>query len=295
MTPATAASDPALAHESPLDPAELGDAAALVAEAGWNQIAADWRIFLELGTVLAVRNGAGRVIATAATLPYGGAFAWISMVLVAGAYRRQGLARRLMDRCIRDLTAAGLTPVLDATPAGRTVYLGLGFQDSWGFERLTHGDAKHHASAPPPEGIRIQPIDDAIFGALRAYDAAAFGADRGGVLARLRSRVPVAELVALRGSRVCGFLLGRDGRSSTQLGPLVADDEAIAQALLARALAALDGPLYIDLADAKAGVRAWLAALGFASQRPFTRMLLGRSAGFDDPVRTFAVAGPELG
>src|SRR6185295_7866145 len=45
--------------------AELPDAEALVAEAGWNQVAADWRIFLEFGTVYAVR-AEGRVIATAA-------------------------------------------------------------------------------------------------------------------------------------------------------------------------------------------------------------------------------------
>jgi hypothetical protein len=49
-----------------LAPEELPDAEALVAEAGWNQVGVDWRIFLERGTVYAVRAD-GRVIATAAT------------------------------------------------------------------------------------------------------------------------------------------------------------------------------------------------------------------------------------
>jgi GNAT superfamily N-acetyltransferase len=289
-------SDPALAHESPLRAAELDDAAALVAEAGWNQVAADWRIFLDLGTVYAVRNSVGRVIATAATLPYGGRFAWISMVLVAGAYRRQGLASRLMARCIEDLTAARVVPVLDATPAGRTVYVALGFEDAWGFHRLAGRGTGHKGSLPPqPAGVAIQPIDDTIYEDLCRYDADIFGADRSGVLARLRGRVPPAELVALREGRVCGVLLGRDGRSATQLGPLVAEDAVIAQALLARGLAAMEGPVYIDLADAQAPVRAWLTGFGFAAQRPLTRMLYRRSETFDDASRTFAVAGPELG
>src|SRR5262245_42921447 len=236
-------SDPALAHEAPLRAAELGDAAALVAEAGWNQVAADWRIFLDLGTVYAVRNSAGRVIATAATLPYGGRFAWISMVLVAGDYRRQGLASRLMNRCIADLTGAGLVPVLDATPAGRSVYLALGFEDAWGYQRLTRRGTRGGPLAAPPEGVRIQPSDDAVYQDLCGYDATVFGADRTGVLARLRGRVPGADLVAVREGRVCGVLLGRDGRTSTQLGPLVAEDAVIAQALLARGLAAVDGPV----------------------------------------------------
>src|SRR5262245_5449985 len=214
--------DPALAREAPRGAAEFEDAAALVAEAGWNQTSADWRIFLEFGAVRAVRNSAGRVIATAATLSYGGRFGWISMVLVAGPYRRQGLARRLMNRCIADLTAAAIVPVLDATPAGRSIYLALGFEDAWGFHRLAGIGTRGNRSIPlAPAGIRIQPIGDRLFDKLCRYDAAAFGADRTGVLGRLRGRVPAADLVALRDDDVCGFLLGRDGRSATQLGPLV--------------------------------------------------------------------------
>src|SRR5690349_18510587 len=114
--------------------ADLSDAQALVAEAGWNQVAADWRVFLDLGTAYAVRDG-GRVIATAATLPYGGC-AWISMVLVAGTHRRRGLATRLLHRCIADIRAQGLVPVLDATPAGARVYAPLGFTAAWSFARL---------------------------------------------------------------------------------------------------------------------------------------------------------------
>jgi len=293
---AMAHSDPALGHEAPLRAAELGDADALVAEAGWNQVAADWRIFLDLGTVYAVRNSASRVIATAATLPYGGRFGWISMVLVAGTYRGQGLARRLLNRCIADLTASDVIPVLDATPAGRSIYLTLGFHDAWGFHRLAgKGTAGNQRFPPPPTGIRIQSIDDSIYDELCRYDAAVFGADRSGVLARLRGRLPGAELVALQDNGICGFLLGRDGQSAMQLGPLVAENTTVAQALLARGLATIEGPVYIDLADAKAPVRAWLDGLGFAAQRPLTRMLHRRSTSFDDAARTFAVAGPELG
>jgi hypothetical protein len=42
-------------------------------------------------------------------------------------------------------------------------------------------------------------------------------------------------------------------------------------------------------------LRKWLGERGFGVQRPFTRMVFGRSESFDDPSRTFAVAGPELG
>jgi GNAT superfamily N-acetyltransferase len=275
-----------------LELADLPDAQALVTEAGWNQIAADWRTFLDFGTVYAVR-AADRVIATAATLPYGGRCAWISMVLVAGSHRRQGLATRLLDRCIADISAAGLVPVLDATPAGRMVYAPLGFQDAWGFARL----ASHERTRAARAGftVALQAIDDSAWPALLAYDASVFGADRSRLLARMRGRLPPANLFAQRDGHVVGLLLGRDGRTAAHLGPLIAEDDATAIALLERALGDIRGTVYFDLADAKADVRAWAQAVGFEPQRPFTRMLLGRHESFGDVARTFAVIGPEFG
>ena len=131
-----ATSELRLAVKSALTPAEFDDVAALVREARWNQLAADWRIFIARGRVYAVQTDEGRIVATTATLPYGSRFAWISMVLVAGEFRRRGLATRLMRWAMDDLAAARLVPVLDATPDGREVYRRLGFQDSWGFQRL---------------------------------------------------------------------------------------------------------------------------------------------------------------
>ena len=247
-----------------------------------------------------MRSGpsAGRVIATAAILPFDG-FGWISMVLVAGEFRRRGLATRLMRRCIDDLVAGGRVPVLDATPDGRQVYGALGFEDTWTLPSNSPCAAgrrrRCRRPAPFPPTRLVAPIDDRIWPQLRAYDAAAFGADRGELLARLRGRLPAAELVALRGDRIAGFLLGRDGRTCAQLGPLVADDDAVALALLERALAGVPAPLYIDVADAHAKVRTWLEARGFTTQRPFTRMVYRRRTGFDDPARTYAVVGPEFG
>jgi GNAT superfamily N-acetyltransferase len=284
-----------LAQESALREAEIGQAEALVAEAGWNQVAADWRIFLDLGTALAVRNSAGRLVATAATLPHGGRFSWISMVLVTADYRRQGLARRLLNRCVSDLTARRLVPVLDATPAGRMVYTALGFEDTWGFHRLAHAAWRGGDAHGTSGDTAIRAITDADWTALCRYDAAAFGADRSGVLTALRGRVPQAELIAYRGERIAGFLLGRNGRTATQLGPLVAEDDAVAEALLLRGLAGVSGAVYIDLADAKTSLRDRLETRGFTPQRPLTRMVYRRSESFDDPARTYAVVGPEFG
>jgi GNAT superfamily N-acetyltransferase len=292
---AMATSEPRLSVKQSLTASELDDVGALVREARWNQLAADWRVFLEFGRLYTAETDEGRIVATTATLPYGGRFAWISMVLVTSDYRRRGLATKLMQWATRDLAAGDLVPVLDATPDGRAVYRRLGFEDSWGFQRLRRERRGVSAAVAPLAGITVRPLAQADWPALCAYDAAAFGAERGAMLGGLRGRLAGADLVAARGNRIAGFLLGRDGGLAAHIGPLIADDVAIARALVARALEAIEGPLFIDLADSNAELRSFLDAHGFAAVRPFTRMLYGTSTRFDDAARTFAVVGPEFG
>jgi GNAT superfamily N-acetyltransferase len=292
-------SDLSIAVKSSLSASELDDLEALVSEARWNQNAKDWRLFLQLGRIYAAHTAAGRIVATTATLPYGERFAWISMVLVAGPYRRRGLATMLMRRATEELAAAGRVPVLDATPDGHPVYRAIGYQDWWGFHRLRREQQGARQSAgdrlAAPAGVIIRPIRDDDWTALCAFDAAAFGAPRNAVLAGLRGRLPQAEVIAQSGDRIVGFSLGRDGRMIPHIGPLVAESDAIACAMVAHAIERIDAPLFIDLADAKSHVLAFLQARGFVPVRPFTRMAHGHATRFDDPERTFAVIGPEFG
>jgi hypothetical protein len=195
---------------------------------------------------------------------------------------------------INDLLARRLVPALDATPAGRTVYTGLGFQDSWTMRRLV-GPATGKPEAERTTTATVRALAAPDWPQLLAYDAEVFGADRSELLRRLARRLPEAALIADRGGRLVGFLLGRDGRVMSQLGPLAANDDGIARALLARAIAAIPTPLAIDLPDRHTALSGWLARLGFTAERPLTRMIYGTSAAFDDSARLFAVAGPELG
>ena len=297
MTP-FAAQLPSGVTARPLNDRDLAAALTLSAEAGWNQTAADWQIFLDLGSAVGVVGTDGRLIATAATLPHASRFAWISMVLVTAAQRRQGLARWLLRDCIERLTSRQLVPVLDATPAGRSVYSGLGFRDAWSMRRLV-GLVGRAAQAPPAgpaaEGVTVRPLDPADWPEIIAYDAAVFGADRRALLRRLAGRLPEAALIAERQGRLAGFLLGRDGRVMNQLGPLAAESDQVARALLARAFAAVALPLAVDVPDRHAGLGGWLLTLGFTAERPLTRMVYCTGAAFDDPTRLFAIAGPELG
>jgi len=281
-------------QEHALLSADLEGAQGLVAQAGWNQVKADWRIFLELGRAFGVKDVGGALAATAAVLPYPSGFGWISMVLVDQAHRRRGIATRLLERCIDALKNACMIPVLDATPAGREVYRPLGFREGWPIHRWRRTTSPA-VTSPLPGAPRVRAMEDRDWRAVLALDAEAFGCNRAPLLERLRERSRSFSCVAERGDRVQGFLLGRDGRVATQIGPVIAGSEETAAALAAWAAARLPSPVIVDALERHSSFAAWLASHGFQKERPYTRMALGRDTLFGEPARTIAIAGPELG
>jgi GNAT superfamily N-acetyltransferase len=279
----------------PLRSPDLEAAQALVVEAGWNQVRGDWELFLQLGSAFKVTTPAGAIAATAATLAYPGGFGWISMVLVAKAQRRQGLATALLGHCIEQLRRDALVPVLDATPAGRTVYAPLGFRDGWAITRWRRADSRPAAMPVAARSVHTRPLRQDDWPRLLELDACAFGANRASLLAGLAARSADFACVAERGGRLLGYLLGRNGRVATQVGPVVTEDAAAAAALVADALARIHGPVLMDVVDRHTGFAGLLANAGFAVERGYTRMTLSAGAPFGDERLMVAIAGPELG
>lgn len=256
----------------------LSGCAALSAAAGWNQNEADWRLMLRMGPGWGLAAADGTLAASTLVLPYG-RFAWISMVLVLPEHRRRGYATRLLRTAIADLEIRGLTPILDATPAGREVYRQEGFRDTWGFKRYVSDGERS-------PGNQVRALRESDWPWILALDGTAFGGDRALLLRSLAGRLPAAALV-VEGE---GFVLGREGRETPQIGPLVANDARTAQSLLDAARQRVSGALYLDIAD-----HAALDRGGFAVQRPFTRMVHGAAPAPGDRSKVFLVAGPELG
>lgn len=262
-----------------LSATDAADALPLSIEANWNQNEADWRFFLTAGRVFGIRDDAGRLVATAALLPYGTSNAWISMVLVTADWQRRGLATQLMNRCLDAAARNDLTIWLDATPAGSTVYGPLGFTPVSKMHRLGfHGQGGNRSS------LAAAPIEDLI-----ALDRAAMGFDRSAFLAELHNR-PNARVVARHGA----MALVRDGRKARHIGPVFADSADAAHDLVMQIAHGETGPILIDAADDARGLMQALVASGWTAQRPFQRMRLGKPEANTTPP-AFVGAGPEFG
>jgi GNAT superfamily N-acetyltransferase len=271
---------------------DLDAAQRLVEESRWNQVRADWELFLAQGTAFKVNADDGTLVATAAVLPYAPRFGWISMVLVTASHRRRGIATVLLQHCMATLRSEGLVPVLDATPAGREVYRPLGFRDGWGITRWRRATGSGNEAVVVPA---VRALADLDWPQIAALDARAFGADRLPLLRSLHARSRPFACVIEQQGRITGYLLGREGRVATQLGPIVAPDAQASQALLAHALQRVQGTVLVDVLDVHAPFAQALAQADFAIERPYTRMTLDRHEPFGDAALTVAIAGPELG
>src|SRR5262245_12180998 len=291
---AAAASD---AVEPPILPVRLGDADGvwpLSAEAGWNQVAADWRLMIGSGSAFGIQSAGGDWIASALALPLGDRIAWISMVLVTKPERRKGHGTRLLRRCIAAMDATDRAVGLDATEFGRPVYLPLGFRDLYTISRWSVPGAVEEPVAPPP-GIAIRSARAHDLERIADYDCRRSGFERRAILDNLLARAPQVALVAdhVDGS-LAGYSLGRDGHRTTHVGPIMAEEQAIGLALLSRALAGARGAAILDVPDRQQDIKQWLQSQGASAPRSFMRMLRGSAPAVEDGSRTMAIAGPEL-
>ncbi len=260
-------------------------------EAGWNQAARDWDFIFTEGEVFGLRR-AERLIACAAILPYPPRFAWICMMLVTAAERRKGHARALIRHCLDRLRSRSLIAGLDATPEGKEVYRKLGFEEIYTITRWARASGEPTAS--DERGRTTEPLEPHLLPAVAEYDKPRFGGRRGELLASLRNGAPHLAHVARRGEKIRGFVLGREGRSATQIGPAVAEDLGLARELLSSALSRIAGPCIIDMPDHHVGLRSWLEISGFEPRRSFSRMLFETAVPIDDKTAIMAITGPEF-
>ena len=263
----------------------------LSVEAGWNQNVADWRFMLGAGRGFGCRGEDGKWEASSLVLPLGDKLAWISMVLVTKARRRGGVGSRLLKRCIAEVKSLRRRrrPRCDRAgpadlPAAR---LSRSVQDLALAFRRREGLAVGHRASPLGT-IRFACSHRLRLRAERHGPASSVDASR-----RAGNRTPPGSPKSA--GRLTGYVMGREGRAASSIGPVVADSEATGLALIAKAAASVLGPFIIDVPDAHAEIRQWLEQQGAVSPRGYMRMTLGSAPGLDDPSHLFALAGPELG
>ncbi len=273
-------------------PADIQECMELSKAAGWNQLEIDWQVFMRLGpedNIVAVLGS--EIVGSVATIRYGEELSWIGMLLVHPKHRGNGVGRDLLLEAVQKL-AHEKNVKLDATTAGRQIYLQCGFEDEYPISRL---ETNSIAVAAP--GENCFPAEEKDLPEIFELDAAAFGANRQMLLKQIWFNALSFSFVYKSEGKILGYTLGRRGYRFFHVGPIIAENGEVAKELLQTVLhhTPADTPVILDVNYTDKEWLSWLNQSGFTEQRSFMRMFRGDNTNPGHPSRQYAILGPEFG
>lgn len=267
--------------------AHLEGALKLSQEMSWPYRIEDWEVALQLGHGFVLEH-AGAVIGTAAWWPYGETHASAGMIIVAKAAQGRGYGARLMDALLT--SARPRAVALNSTAEGIMLYRRRGFVPI-GVIHQHQGIPSQGREAPWSGLVRSMAASD--FEAIERLDREATGLERRRMLDRL---VQSGDgYVLLRDGMVRGYAISRLFGRGHVIGPVVAESQADARALIEAALAVL-GRVFVRIdSSASSQLGEWLEGIGLQRVSDATTMVLGTQPPATGPARLFALANQSFG
>lgn len=240
---------------------DLAAIAALREGAGWG--VHEWALRAVIGQpharcVLATDED-GALVGVGSGIAYG-QLGFVGNMIVSAPFRRRGVGSAILETVTRFLEAAGCQRLeLNATSEGRPLY------ERYGFRTIgTSATARipRDAGLAVDREVDVRDASSDDIGYVIAYDRPRFGGDRGPLLEQLLTDSHGRALIAQRGGEIAGYACLRT--DPARIGPFLADEPRVAEALLAWAFASAPNvtDLRLNLPPGNGPGAAWLRRLG---------------------------------
>ncbi|MFC5694690.1 GNAT family N-acetyltransferase [Pseudomonas sp. GCM10022186] len=238
----------------------------------------------------------GELIGGGAITSYGGEFGFMGFFIVRPEFRRRGLGNTLWhvrrDRLIARLRP-GAAIGMDGVFAMQDYYAKGGF--AFSHRNLRFRVELAEQPAPPATGEEVVPLDNFRFEEVLAYDRTCFPAMRPAFLQGWITQPDALALGCRRRGRLSGYGVVRRCLEGCKVGPLFADDAAVAEALFAQLAGfAAGGPLFLDAPENNPAAMELVQRHGMSEVFGCARMYLGPPPPVADQ-RIFGVTTFELG
>ena len=228
-----------------MNEADLELALGWAAAEGWNPGVNDAHCFYAAdpqGFLIGELDGVP--IGCVSAVCYGRSFGFLGLYIVKAEHRRQGFGLKLwraaMDR-LGDRVVG-----LDGGVAQQENYRKSGFQLA--FRNIRQRGVGGGAAPSGLTDLAAVPIEEIL-----RYDATAFPAQRAEFLKSWIAQPQAVALGAVDGGRLRGYGVLRACQEGFKIGPLFADDEEMANRLLAGLIARAPGaPVFLDTPEANA-------------------------------------------
>lgn len=231
----------------------------------------------------------GEPVTSISVIRYGEGFGFLGMYIARPDIRGRGFGLQTWQAGMERM--AGRVVALDGVVAQQDNYRRSGFHPAW--TNIRYEGAPR--PAPAPAGVRIVDARGIPFDRLAAYDRRFFGAPRDAFLAAWVSLPARSARVALRGEDIVGFAVLRDAAAASRLGPVFADDEAIASALVSALAEDRGAPsVAVDVPGVNSRAVSWAQAHKWTPSFETARMYTGEPPRIDTD-GLFGITSLELG
>jgi GNAT superfamily N-acetyltransferase len=268
---------------------EISLAVDWAAREGWNPGLADAACFASVdpeGFLIAELDGAP--VATVSCVNYSASFSFLGFYIVRKDLRGKGYGLSIWKAAIAHAGARVIG--LDGVVAQQDNYRRSGFT-------LAYANVRYGGTvvAPAAQRADVVALSDVPLAAVEADNATVFPAPRSAFLRAWIGAPGHAGCAVMRDGRLAGWGVIRPCRKGFKIGPLVADDRAVAEAVLAALVAKVGGgEIFLDVPGINREAIALARDFGLAPVFETARMYTGAIP----PLRlerVFGVTSFELG
>ncbi|MCK3777274.1 GNAT family N-acetyltransferase [Ensifer sesbaniae] len=220
-----------------IESADLEQLHALSVSVGWPLRSEDLQFLREVGRGYIALDEIGRLTGSAMWFPHGDDFATIGMVITSPRLQTNGVGRWLMDHVLSDSRGRDLR--LNATRASRRLYHSLGFEPIRTIYQCQGMARRSTDFVTPTDQPLVRRLEGEDLAAVVELDAGGFGASRATLIGKLFTQSLGYGLV--RGGRLCAFALCRRFGRGHVIGPVVAENDADAIAVIRHHVATHEG------------------------------------------------------
>ncbi|MDF2066844.1 GNAT family N-acetyltransferase [Bacillus sp. Cr_A10] len=233
----------------------------LSASVNWDYDEHEIRTVMSSGKIFGHKNAVGKIVSSAAIIPYDTDLASIGMVIVNKEYRGLGLGKKATQKCI-DSVSKDTSIMLISTEDGKALYENLGFI-TVDYVHKYLSDSYIQTKMSINQEITLGKYSENDFNEIVELDSAAFGDKRSKFLLNRIEQSKLCLVVRNQKGKIIGYGLSILGPINLILGPIVAPNPQTAALIVDELALNHQGKLRIDVPSSNKELMFFLQKSGF--------------------------------
>ncbi|QQE78373.1 GNAT family N-acetyltransferase [Alicyclobacillus sp. SO9] len=265
----------------------------LAQSVGWNFTTGHTNLFISPAGKMFGYRFEGNLVTSAGIYIYNSTLASLGVVIVHSDFQRKGLGKSIVKHCLIEAERVGAPVMLVATEQGFPLYESIGFQTIGNIHRFEVNKPLRHMKVN--EFFEVNHVGADDLNELIALDETVFGANRSELYTVLFANIERGYLIRNAKNNVIGFGFGVRRNNVLVVGPIVADSQDVALALVENFVSGWSGSVRIDIPSQKEDFMKVLLTYGFEEKMISPVMILNAQELSGERDQLYGIVDPVFG